>query len=79
MTDIALLHSKNWSSSVIQNRIWWTTGCGGKPDLVELGFPPFLAPPSLFFREMAGQNWGTWPSTAPFCPNFVAIILFIEM
>jgi hypothetical protein len=38
-----------------------------KPDLVELGFPPFLATLLPFFKGN-GPKWGTWPTTAPFCP-----------
>ena len=26
-----------------------------------------------------GPKWGIWPSTAPFCPIFVAMVLFIKM
>jgi hypothetical protein len=40
---------------------------------VELGFPPFLAPLLL---NLSKRNW---PTTAPFCPFFVAMAFFIEM
>ena len=50
-----------------------------KPDFVEFGFPPFLAPLSLIFLKGNGPKWGTWPTTALFRPIFVAIILFFDM
>ena len=50
-----------------------------KPDLVELGFPTFLAPLLLILSKENGPKWGTWPTTAPFCPIFVAMLFFITM
>ena len=43
--------------------------------LVKVGFP-FLAPLLLIFSKGNGLKWGAWPSTAPFCPIFVAMIFF---
>ena len=60
------------TSFKIRNRL----GCW-KLDLVELGFPPFLVPLLLIFSRGNGPKWGTWPTTAPFCPIFVAMIFFI--
>ena len=48
-------------------------------DLVELGDPPLLAPVLLIFFKGNGPKWGTWPTTAPFCPIFVAMIFFAIM
>ena len=31
------------------------------------------------FFKGNGPKWGTWPTTAPFCPIFVAMFFFIEM
>jgi hypothetical protein len=42
-------------------------------------FSTFLAPLLLIFSEGNGPKWSIWPSTAPFCPIFVAVIFFIEM
>ena len=61
-------------SFMIRNRLTcW------KPDLVDFGFPPFLAPLLLIFSKGNGPKWDTWPTTAPFRPIFVAMIFFIEM
>jgi len=61
------------TSFMIRNRLTcW------KLDWVELGFPPFLAPFMLIFTKGIGPKWGTWPTTAPFCPIFVAMVLFIK-
>ena len=46
-----------------------------KTGLVELGFPPFLAPVLLIFSEGNGLKWGTWPTAAPFRPIFIAMII----
>jgi len=42
-----------------------------------LVFHPFWHPLCCFFRNRPKQ--GTWPTTAPFCPIFVAMMFFIEM
>ena len=35
--------------------------------------------PLLIFFKGNGPKWGIWPSTAPFCPIFVAMVFFNEM
>jgi hypothetical protein len=47
------------------------TGFGGT------WFSTLLAPLLLIFCKGNGPKWGTWPTTAPFCPIFVAMIFFI--
>jgi hypothetical protein len=37
----------------------------------------FLAPLLLIFSKENGPKWGIWPSAAPFCPIFVAMVFFI--
>ena len=42
-------------------------------------FSIFLASLLLIFSNGNGPKWGIWPSTAPFCFIFVAVILYFIM
>ena len=49
-----------------KNWIWWN-----------LVSHPFWHPFCWFFSRYV-PKWGTWPTTAPFCPIFVAMILNVD-
>ena len=49
------------------------TGFGGTWSSTLLGTP------FADFWKGNGPKWGTWPTTAPFRPMFVAMLFFIKM
>ena len=49
------------------------TGFGGT------WYSTLFGTPLLIFSKGNGPKWGTWPTTAPFRPIFVAMRFFIEI
>ena len=42
-------------------------------------FSTLFGTPFAVFWKGNGPKWGIWPSTAPFCPIFVAVVFLIEL
>jgi hypothetical protein len=42
-------------------------------------FSTLFGTPCADILKGNGPKWGTWPTTAPSCPIFVAMIFFIKM
>jgi hypothetical protein len=49
------------------------TGFGGT------WYSTLFGSPFADFLKGNGLEWGTWPTTAPLCPIFVAMVFFIEI
>ena len=49
------------------------TGFGGT------WYSTLFGSPFADFLKGNGLEWGTWPTTAPLCPIFVAMVFFIKM